>query len=124
LELSILFVGHDKNGHVSHLLPPRPPLSLDIIFPCMPVEICAFTAAGNYGYFRHILALQEGFPADLLAAHLLQAGQAHLSSGNSAWLQQAVREIISLLRDDHTTLTAVLGAIADAYPAITFERQA
>jgi len=124
LELSILFIGHENNGRISHLLPPRPPLSLDSIFPCMPDEICAFTAAGKYGYFRHILAMQEVLPADLLAAHLVQAGQAQLAGGRPGWLQEAVREVISLLRDDHSTLTAVLGAIADAYPLISFERQA
>lgn len=124
LEMSILFVGHDLNGRISHLLPPRPPLSLDSIFPCAPDEICAFTAAGRYGYLRHILAMQEVHPADLLAAHLVQAGRANFAGGNPGWLQEAVREVISLLRDDHSALTAVLGAIADAYPLITLERQA
>ncbi len=124
LELSILFVGYEQNGLASHLLPPRPPLSLDAIYPCTPDEVCRFTDAGHYGYFRHILAMQEVIPADLLAAHLVQAGRAQLAAGSAGWLQEAVREVITLLRDDHSTLTAVLGAIADAFPHINSERQA
>jgi len=46
-----------------------------------------------------------------------------VAAGNPDWLQEAVREVITLLRDDHSTLTAVLGAIADAFPHINNERQ-
>lgn len=34
VEVSVLFVGFEQGGAVSHLLPPRPPLTLDAIYPC------------------------------------------------------------------------------------------
>jgi hypothetical protein len=121
VELSVLFVGHLDGGSLSHLLPPRPPLSLDRIFTCSEEEIRAFTAAGRFGYLRHILGALDLPCADLLAAHLMQAGRAQAAHGNAAWAKDAIREIITLLRDDHAALTAVLGAIADAYPGFTAE---
>lgn len=116
VELSVLFIGHAQNEKFSHLLPPQPPLSLDNIFSCSEEEIRKFTSAGRLGYIRHILAAEDVSTADLLAAHLLQAGGAHLGSKNGTWLRSAVQEIITLLRDDHAVLSAVLGAIADAFP--------
>ena len=121
VELSVLFVGFSDAGKVSHLLPPRPPLSLDRMFTCSEEEIRAFTSAGRFGYLRHILGAQDFPAADLLAAHLMQAGRAHVARGNAVWVKQAIQEVITLLRDDYTTLTAVLGAIADAYPGFAAE---
>lgn len=116
VELSVLFIGHAQNEKISHLLPPQPPLSLDNIFSCTDEEIRNFTSAGRLGYIRHILAAEDVSTADLLAAHLLQAGGAHQNGRNDNWLRSAVQEIITLLRDDHAVLSAVLGAIADAFP--------
>lgn len=116
VELSVLFIGHAQEERISHLLPPQPPLSLDSIYSCGEEEIRKFTSAGRLGYFRHILAAEDVPTADLLAAHLLQAGSAHLIGRNDTWLRSAVQEIITLLRDDHAVLSAVLGAIADAFP--------
>jgi len=116
VELTILFIGHAQGEKILHLLPPQPPLSLDNIYSCGDEEIRKFTASGRLGYFRHILSAEDAPSADLLAAHLLQAGSAHLGGGNDTWLRSAVQEIITLLRDDHAVLSAVLGAIADAFP--------
>jgi hypothetical protein len=113
VELSVLFIGHASEDRVSHLLPPRPPLSLDSIYSCDNEEIARFTSAGRLGYLRHILGAEDVPTADLLAAHLLQAGSVHT---DGLWLRSAVQEIITLLRDDHAVLSAVLGAIADAFP--------
>ena len=113
VELSVLFIGHACGEHISHLLPPRPPLSLDSIYSCDNKEIARFTSAGRLGYLRHILGTEDVPTADLLAAHLLQTGSIH---ADGLWLRSAVQEIITLLRDDHATLSAVLGAIADAFP--------
>ncbi len=113
VELSVLFIGHARGEHISHLLPPRPPLSLDSIYSCDNKEIARFTSAGRLGYLRHILGTEDVPTADLLAAHLLQTGSIH---ADGLWLRSAVQEIITLLRDDHATLSAVLGAIADAFP--------
>ncbi|MGE5123222.1 MAG: hypothetical protein ACM3H7_01800, partial [Acidobacteriaceae bacterium] len=55
LELSVLAVGYQLQGKISHLLPPRPPLSLDKIYLCTPAEVRQFTHTGRFGYFRHVL---------------------------------------------------------------------
>ncbi len=114
VEMSVLFIGHAAGGGLRHLLPPRPPLTLESIYLCSPAEICAFTAAGRFGYFRHILRAVDLPTAELLAAHLLQAARAQGSAGNPAWVADAERELITLLRDDYPTLMSVLGALADA----------
>ncbi len=55
LEMSVLSVGYSQGGRIYHLLPPRPPLSLDVIYLCSPEELRQFTSAGRFGYFRHLL---------------------------------------------------------------------
>ncbi len=116
VELGVLFIGSSDKGRISHLLPPRPPLSLDRMFTCADEEILAFTSSGRFGYLRHILGVLDLPVPDLLAAHLMQAGKTHAARENTTWVKDAIQEIITLLRDDHAVLTAVLGAIADAYP--------
>jgi hypothetical protein len=113
VEMSVLTVGYQQELHISHLLPPRPPLSLDVIYLCDRTEVCQFTAAGRFGYFRHILRAQDAPVGELLAAHLQQAQAAHNIAGNPAWLNKATQELIILLRDDYPTLMAVLGALSD-----------
>jgi len=114
LEMSVLAVGYQQGERISHLLPPRPPLSLDVIYLCEPEAIRAFTAAGRFGYFRHILRAVDLPVGELLAAHIQQAAAAHAETGNTAWVEQATQELITLLRDDYQTLMAVLGALGDA----------
>lgn len=113
VEMSVLTVGYQQELHISHLLPPRPPLSLDVIYLCDQTEVCQFTAAGRFGYFRHILRAQDVPVGELLAAHLQQAQAAHNIAGNPAWLNKATQELIILLRDDYPTLMAVLGALSE-----------
>jgi hypothetical protein len=113
LEISVLAVGYKQAGEIFHLLPPRPPLSLDQIFLCSESEICQFTGAGRFGYFRHILRSQDLPVGELLAAHIQQAQAAHLHAGNSAWSAAAAQELITLLRDDYPALMAVLSALRD-----------
>jgi len=120
VELSVLFIGYSQGEKISHLLPPRPPLSLDMMRACSSDEIIRFTSYGRFGYLRHILAADELPAADLLAAHLKEASQAHAAEGLS-WLRPAVKEVITLLRDNHTVLTAVLGALGDAFPEFSTE---
>ncbi len=114
VEISVLFTGYQQGAHIFHLLPPRPPLTLDVIYPCSPAEICAFTQSGRFGYFRHVLRSTDLPVGELLAAHLRQAQTAHCQAGASSWAQAATQELIVLLRDDYPTLMAVLGALADA----------
>ena len=48
VEMSVLAVGYEQGGNISHLLPPRPPLSLDEIFLCSDAELAKFTGAGKF----------------------------------------------------------------------------
>ena len=114
LEMSVLCVGYQQDGGIYHLLPPRPPLSLDMIYLCGPEEVRRFSASGRFGYFRHILGAQDLPVGELLAAHLQAANQAHLEEGNPDWNKQATQELITLLRDDYATLMNVLSALGDA----------
>lgn len=114
VEMSVLVVGYEQDGQISHLLPPHPPLSLDVIHLCKADELVAFTSAGRFGYFRHILQAEDIPIGELLAAHIRQASAAH---PDGAWARRATQELITLLRDDYPTLMAVLGALSDALPA-------
>lgn len=113
LEVSVLAVGYRQANRIYHLLPPRPPLSLDSIYLCSDEEICGFTSLGRFGYLRHILRARDLPVDELLAAHLLQAGRAHRLFGEPEWVNQATQELITLLRDDYPTLMSVLGALQD-----------
>lgn len=113
VEVGVLVVGYQQDKTISHLLPPRPPLSLDAIFLCDPNELCAFTSAGHFGYFRHVLRGKDLPVGELLAAHLRQTQNAQAASGNPGWIDAATQELITLLRDDYPTLMSVLGAISD-----------
>jgi hypothetical protein len=113
LEVSVLAVGYRQAERIYHLLPPRPPLSLDSIYLSSDEDIRSFTPAGRFGYLRHILRLRDLPVDELLAAHLLQAAQAHRQVGELDWVEQATQELITLLRDDYPTLMSVLGALKD-----------
>lgn len=112
VEMSVLAVGYQQNGKVSHLMPPRPPLSLDVIYLCDQVELVRFTDAGRFGYFRHVLRVQDAPVGEILAAHIQQAGEAH-NQDSARWKEAATRELITLLRDDYPTLMSVLGALGE-----------
>ena len=111
VEMSVLTVGYEQDGKIHHLLPPRPPLSLDVIYLCDDKELNRFTDAGRFGYFRHILSNAEIPVGEVVAAHIRQASAAHK---DSAWKDRATQELITLLRDDYATLMSVLGALSDA----------
>jgi hypothetical protein len=113
VEISVLFIGYVQGQRVVHLLPPRPPLTLDAMVVCTDAEIARFTSAGRLGYFRHILRSVELPLGEILAAHLQQVERAQAAAGNPQWLQSATQELITLLRDDYATLMQVLSAIAD-----------
>ena len=120
VEVSVLAVGYRQGEQVHHLLPPRPPLSLDVIYLCDDAEIRTFTSAGRFGYFRHVLRAVDLPVGELLAAHLQQAQEAHTRAGNPAWIEAASQELITLLRDDYQTLMAVLGALRDVTQGRSF----
>jgi hypothetical protein len=114
LEISVLFIGYLQDRQVYHMLPPRPPLTLDAIYACSPQEICLFTGHGHFGYFRHILRASDLPTGELLAAHLQQATGAHQAHTSPDWALRAVQELIILLRDDYPALMSVLSAVSDA----------
>jgi len=119
VEMSVLSVGYEQDGKIFHLLPPRPPLSLDVIYLCDDKELARFTSAGKFGYFRHILRAKDAPIGEILAAHVQQAGAAHKESGKpglsnaEGWKEEATQELITLLRDDYPTLMSVLGALGE-----------
>jgi len=109
VEMAVLFIGYLQKDLISYALPPRPPLSLDAIYPCTPDEVCNFTSLGKFGYLRHLFRSPDLPADDLLAAHLVQVRQS-----NPAGLDEAaVSEVIALLKDDYTRLTTVLKAVSD-----------
>jgi len=113
VEISVLALGYEEAKRVSHLLPPRPPLSLDVIYLCTPEEVARFTGAGRFGYFRHILRDEDNPIAELMAAHLRQARAAQEEVGNSGWYEAAVEELVTLLRDDYPKLMDALSAAGE-----------
>jgi len=119
VEISILFLGYEMNNKIFHLLPPRPPLSLDEMYVCDDNLIQKFTSSGHFGYLRHFLADQDLPLGDLISAHLLAAGSAHKKNGSENWINDAIREIIIFMRDNHEQLTNILGAISDAFPDVS-----
>ncbi len=116
MEMSVLTVGYQAGDKIWHLLPPRAPLSLDTIRQCTDDEIFAFTGAGRFGYFRHILRNSDLPVSEILAAHVQQAQTVHTAKGKAAWGNAAAKELITLLRDDYPTLMNVLSALGDALP--------
>ncbi|MFZ5822483.1 MAG: hypothetical protein ACOYYJ_21540 [Chloroflexota bacterium] len=110
VEMSVLAVGYEQDGKVFHLLPPRPPLSLDVIYSCSENELERFVKAGRFGYFRHILNAKDIPVSEVLSAHIQQVRDV---TKDQAWAEAAIHEIISLLRDDYPALMSVLGALSD-----------
>ncbi|MBW6465935.1 MAG: hypothetical protein K0B06_05485 [Brevefilum sp.] len=113
VEIGVLALGYEKDNRIFHLLPPRPPLSLDTIYLCSPDEIVRFTGAGRFGYFRHLLRDRDKPVDELLAAHLMTARSAQAAAGNQAWFDAALHELIAILRDDYQGLMNLLGAAGE-----------
>lgn len=109
VEMSVVFIGWQQGISISQTRPPRPPLSLDKIFPCELDEVATFCASGRFGYFRALLRNIELPAADLLTAHLRQVMQ----SGAAGQIEGALREVIALLKDDYPQLMDVLSAVTE-----------
>jgi len=122
MEMSVLAVGYSQGVAIKHLLPPRAPLSLDVIWQCSDAEIVDFTSTGHFGYLRHLLRNPDLPVGELIAAHVQQADAAHKAEGEADWSQRASQELITLLRDDYQVLMQVLGALGDALPELGLEQ--
>jgi hypothetical protein len=116
MEIGVLSVGYQKDGQIKHLLPPVIPQSMTTIFLCTPEEICAFTNAGRFGYFRHVLRNKDLPVSEIIAAHFEQASHAQQAAGNDNWEREAIDKLISGLRDDYPTLMMVMDALSDVFP--------
>ena len=112
VEMSVLTVGYQLDGKIYHLLPPRPPLSLDVIYLCDENDLAQFTTAGRFGYFRHILNCKDVPVSEVIVAHLAEASRAHGKNG-PIWKDNAIHELITLLRDDYSTLMSVIGVLSE-----------
>lgn len=113
LEVGVLFLGHSRDGKILHSLPPRPPLSLDTIYPLTETQLIEFTTADHFGYFRHILRDPALPIAEMLSAHIRNVASVQAKHHRPEWIHDATREIITLLRDDYVALNSVLNALAD-----------
>jgi len=115
VELSEATVGYERRSSIHHLLPPRPPVSLDTIYLCDDNDLKRFTSAGRCGYFRLLVGAEHLPLAELLAVHIQQVQAAQNDGG--AWRAIAVQEIITQLGDDYALLTSVLRAVREADPS-------
>lgn len=112
VEIEVLTVGFARDGKLYHQLPPRPPLSLDLLYLCDDAELARFTGQGNHAYLRHILRLQDMPVEEILVSHLSAARYAHEAFGNIEWYSKACERLVILLREDYPRLTAVLDALS------------
>ena len=106
-EISVVFIGWERQGQLSQTRPPRPPLSLDKIYTCSEEEVAAFCSHGHFAYLRAILRDQNLPAAVLVTAHLRQISQAGIELSN------ALREVIALMKDDYPQLMDVLSAVSE-----------
>jgi hypothetical protein len=83
-----------------------------VIYLCDENDLARFTSAGRFGYFRHILRAQDIPIGEVLSAHIQQTEKAY-GKNSPAWKEDAVKELITLLRDDYPTLMSVLGALGE-----------
>jgi hypothetical protein len=110
VEMSVLAIGYEQDGRIFHLLPPRPPLSLDVIYQCDQNDVTRFVKAGRFGYFRHILRAKDIPIGEVISAHIRHVRE---ETDDQAWVEAATHEVIILLRDDYPTLMSVLGALSE-----------
>lgn len=117
VELSVRVVGHRIEQAYSHLLPPRPPVSLEDLFLCGAPELAAFTSISSFAYLRHFQTASDVNVPEVLAAHIRQALVTQRDP--AAWLEAAERAIVVQFRDDYTLLMSLLAALheIDASPA-------
>jgi len=106
IEMPVLTVGYRQGGQIQHALPPRPPLSLDVVQLCDDRDLRQFTE--RLGYLRLIVTAEEIPIGELVAAHIRQVQARRTDPG---WKALASQEVITLLRDDYPTLMSVLGAL-------------
>src|SRR5215813_9887190 len=109
VEISVVNIGYRVNGASFHILPPRPPMSLDPVFLCDDQTIRDFTQ--QFDFFRLVLNTSEVPAEELLAAALKQAAQARPVREQRDFLIQAGRRMAQLLSYDLPRLNHLLRLI-------------
>jgi len=113
IEMSIVFIGwEDAYSRVQYTRVPRPPLTLDEIYPCTGEDILHFTGQAHPGYLRAILRNEELPAADLVTAHLRQVLSVLHHPDSAAWCERYLGEVIALLKDDYPQLMDILTAVS------------
>ena len=108
IEISVLVVGHVRDGRPLQYLPPQPPIALDQIMTCSRDEVVRFTRDSTY--FRTVLDAKEARADELLAAALRVAAEARGGQGRD-FLVQAGRELSRILAFDAVRLEGLLRRI-------------
>jgi hypothetical protein len=108
IEISVLVVGHAREGKMYQYLPAQPPISLDEIVTCSDAEVVQFTA--DFTYFRTVLNAKDTPADELLAASLRLAAEARGAPGRE-FLVRAGRELSRLLAFDAVRLEGLLRRI-------------
>lgn len=108
IEISVLVVGHARDGKMYQYLPAQPPISLDEIVTCSDAEVVQFTT--DFTYFRTVLNAKDA-PADELLAASLRLGAAARGSQGRDFLVRAGRELSRLLAFDAVRLEGLLRRI-------------
>ncbi len=109
VEISVLNVGYRDGRGLHHSLPPRPPLSLHLVFMCDDAEVIAFTR--ELSFFRLVLNAPDVPSEDLLAAALGVAADVRESDARMQFLIDAGRELARLLNHDPRRLENILRLI-------------
>jgi hypothetical protein len=108
IEISVLVVGHARQGKMYQYLPAQPPIALDEIVTCSDTEVVQFTA--DFTYFRTVLNAKDAPADELLAAALRLAAEARGAQGRD-FLVRAGRELSRLLAFDTVRLEGLLRRI-------------
>jgi hypothetical protein len=116
IEMSVLAVGYELAGELTHALPPRPPLNLDPVFLLNDAaDVTGFTMEA--GYLRLVLRAAGLVPVDqLLVAHVRQVFE--LRGEDHAWALGIIDELAALLRNDYDLLVPLIEALSVALPAL------
>lgn len=115
VEIDVLNVGYVQNGVPFHTLPPRPPMSLDVVQLCDNDQIMFFTDLSHnptLPFIRLILgAAGSGNATELVAASVRLAMRAHPTNQRHDFAVAAGRQIANLIANDPLTLHHVLTLI-------------
>ncbi len=113
VEIAVRSVGYrTPQGDIVYLLPPRPPLSLAEFYLVPAADVAAFVQEHPQPGYLRALVQAEGVPVgDLVATHLRQVHQLLPAERRDAWLHNAIRYLMQLLRDDYERLAQVLESL-------------